>query len=150
MAEQPSISIGTISDGIQNFTPNQGTQTNTNIGTQNKYFGADDDLKQKTADLHQFIADLEAQYPNLQTEAEADQVVRGQLSQVQAQNPDLWQKLRDRIGLLKRQLLNPERHLQAAKATLVEVTKAVWEKSLIVKAIVTYFDKLSEPPEQGA
>jgi len=54
------------------------------------------------------------------------------------------------MELLKRQLLNPERHLQAAKATVVEVTKAAWEKSLIVKAVVTYIDKLSETPDKGA
>ena len=42
-----------------------------------------------------------------------------------------------------------ELHLQAAKATAVEVAKAAWEKSLIVKAIITYVDKLSETPDQG-
>lgn len=36
------------------------------------------------------------------------------------------------------------------KATVVEVTKAKWEESLIVKAIVTYLDKFSETPEKGA
>jgi hypothetical protein len=36
------------------------------------------------------------------------------------------------------------------KATLVEVTKVKWEESLIIKAIVTYLDKLSETPDQGA
>ncbi|MEC4813375.1 MAG: hypothetical protein SAK29_08905 [Scytonema sp. PMC 1069.18] len=51
--------------------------------------------------------------------------------------------------LLKRQLFNPARHLQAAKATLVEITKAAYEKSLIAKAIITYIDKLSEEPNHG-
>jgi hypothetical protein len=46
--------------------------------------------------------------------------------------------------LLKRQLFNPDLHLQATKATLVEVTKAAYEKSLIAKAIITYIDKLSD------
>jgi hypothetical protein len=54
------------------------------------------------------------------------------------------------MRLLKTQLLNPHRHAQAAKATLIEVTKAAWEKSLIAKAIITYIDKLSETPDQGA
>jgi hypothetical protein len=53
------------------------------------------------------------------------------------------------MGVLKQQVLNPERHLQAAKATVVEVAKTVWEKSLIVKAMITYIDKLSEPLDQG-
>ena len=47
-------------------------------------------------------------------------------------------------------LFNPERHAQAFKATIVEVTKAKWEESLIVKAIVTYLDKFSETPDRGA
>lgn len=34
--------------------------------------------------------------------------------------------------------------------TLVEVLKAVYEKSLIAKAIITYIDKLSEEPNHGA
>ena len=54
------------------------------------------------------------------------------------------------MGILKAQFFNPDRHLQAAKATVVEVTKAKWEESLIVKAIVTYLDKFSETPETGA
>ena len=46
--------------------------------------------------------------------------------------------------------LNPDRHTQALKATIVEVTKAKWEESLLVKAIVTYLDKFSETPDKGA
>ncbi len=113
------------------------------------YLDSDEALRQKIPDLQQFIAALEAQYPHLRNETEAEQVVGKELSQVQDQNPDLWNKLRAQASLLKRQLLNPERHLQATKAMVVEVTKAVWEKSLIVKAIITYLDKLSETPDQG-
>jgi len=149
MAEQPSISIGTISGGIQNFTPNQGTQTNTNIGTQNNYFGADDDLKQQTADLHQFIAELETKHPQVQTEAAANEIVDAEIITVQTKDSSRWQILRQQMLLLKRQLFNPDRHLQAAKATLIEVTKAAYEKSLIAKAIITYIDKLSEEPNHG-
>jgi HEAT repeat protein len=149
MAEQPSISIGTISGGIQNFTPNQGTQTNTNIDTQNNYFGADDDLKRQTADLHQFIAELEAKHPQVQTETAANEVVDVEIIAVQTNDRSRWQILHQKMLLLKRQLFNPDRHLQAAKATLVEVTKAAYEKSLIAKAIITYIDKLSEEPNHG-
>jgi len=42
-----------------------------------------------------------------------------------------------------------DRHLQAAKATLVEFTKAAYEKSLIAKALITYIDQLSEKPNHG-
>ena len=54
------------------------------------------------------------------------------------------------MGILRAQFFNPDRHAQAFKATIVEVTKAKWEESLIVKAIVTYLDKFSETPDRGA
>jgi hypothetical protein len=151
MSDQPSVSIsGGNFNGPVNFAPNYGPQPTTFIRTQNNYFGTDQDLLQQISDLQQFITELETQNPNLQTEAEANQVVQAKLTQVQQENSELWQKLSEQMRLLKHQLLNPERHLQAAKATLVEVTKAAWEKSLIVKAIVTYIDKLSETPDKGA
>ena len=109
----------------------------------------DDALSQEMADLQQFIATLETAHPQLQTEQEAEQVVTTTLAQVQTQQPGRWQTLRHQMGLLKRQVLNPERHLQAAKATVVEVTKAAWEKSLIVNYVITYLDKLSEDPNPG-
>ena len=56
-----------------------------------------------------------------------------------------WNCLLDcKSSVIKQQFFNRERHAQALKATIVEVTKAKWEESLIVKAIVTYFDKSSE------
>jgi hypothetical protein len=150
MAEQPSISIGTISGGIQNFTPNQGTQTNTNIGTQNNYFGADDDLKQQIADLNQFIAELEAKHPQVQTETAANDIVDAEIVAVQRNDSNRWQILHQQMLLLKRQFLNPERQLQALKAGLGEAAKHYLEDSVWAKAILTYIDKLSETPDQGA
>ncbi|MEB3123558.1 MAG: hypothetical protein VKL41_20345 [Snowella sp.] len=151
MSDQPSVSIsGGTFNAPFNLAPNHGNQPTTFIRTQNNYFGNDENFLQQISDLQQLITEIETQNPNLQTETEANQVVQAKLTQVQKENADLWQKLTEQMGLLKRQLLNPERHLQAAKATLVEVTKAAWEKSLVVKAIVTYIDKLSETPDKGA
>jgi len=123
-----------------------------NVGTKNiyNYFGADPALNQEISDLQQFIANLEATNPNLETEQEADQIVTTALDQVQTQEPTRWQKIRSQMGILKKQILNPERHLQAAKATGIEVAKHYAENSLIVKAVITYIDKLSETPNQGA
>jgi len=123
-----------------------------NVGTKNiyNYFGADPALNQEIYDLQQFIANLEATNPNLETEQEADQIVTTALNQVQTQEPTRWQKIRHQMGILKKQILNPERHLQAAKATAIEVAKDAVENSLIVKAVITYIDKLSETPDQGA
>lgn len=53
-------------------------------------------------------------------------------------------------SVLKQQLFNPGRYLQAAKASAVELAKKAWEKSLIATAIIAYLDKLSEDPNQGA
>jgi hypothetical protein len=88
--------------------------------------------------------------PNIQTEEQANELVNQKLGQIQTQSPDRWQKLRHQMGILKAQFFNPDRHAQAVKATIVEVTKAKWEESLIVKAIVTYLDKFSETPDRGA
>jgi HEAT repeat protein len=154
MAEQPSIQIGSISGGINNFTPNQGTQNLTQIETQNNYstdpnlLQTIQNLLQQNTDLHNFITDLETQSP--QTEAEAETARDRAITDLQTTNPILWKTIRTQMRTLKHQILNPERHAQAAKATLVEVTKAYWEKSLIAKAIITYIDKLSETPDQGA
>jgi HEAT repeat protein/energy-coupling factor transporter ATP-binding protein EcfA2 len=152
MPEQPStisISGGTF-NGPVNLASNHGHQPTTIIDTQNNYFGADEALLQQITDLQTFITEIESQHPNLQTEDQANTVVQTKLDQLQTQNPDRWQKLRQQMQILKAQLFNPERHAQAIKATVVEVTKAKWEESLIVKAIVTYLDKFSETPEKGA
>ena len=153
MAEQPttiSISGGTF-NGPVNLASNQGTQPTTIIDTQNNnYFSSDETLKHQIAELQQLITELETQHPNLQTEAQATQIVQQTMDQIQTQNPDRWQKLRDQMTILKQQFFNPDRHTQALKATIVEVTKTKWEENLLVKAIVTYLDKFSETPNKGA
>jgi predicted NACHT family NTPase len=153
MAEQPNI-VNNISggnfSGITNFTPNQGNQNYTTIETQNNYFETDDTLRQEIVELNQFIAELETKYPNVNTEAEAEKILDAEIVEVQTGNPTRWQTICRQWSLLKRQLFNPERHLQAAKATAVEVIKSACEKSLIAKAVITYLDKLSETPDLGA
>jgi predicted NACHT family NTPase len=151
MAEQPSVSIsGGTFNGPVNLASNQGSQPTTIIGTQNNYFNTDEALRKEIADLNQFISELDAKHPNIQTETEAEQILDAEILAVQTDNPTRWQSLRHQMSLLKRQLLNPESHLRAVKATLIEVAKAAYEKSLIVKAIITYIDKLSEEPNHGA
>jgi hypothetical protein len=151
MAEQPNVTIsGGTFNGPVNLASNQGSQPTTIIGTQNNYFNTDEALRKEIADLNQFISELDAKHPNIQTETEAEQILDAEVLAVQTDNPARWQSLRHQMSLLKRQLLNPERHLQAAKATLIEVTKTAYEKSLMVKAIITYIDKLSEEPNHGA
>jgi HEAT repeats len=135
-------SVGNINTGDVNI---QGDQ----VGIQHNYFGTDPALSKQIADLQQLIADLEVKHPHLTGEEAALAIVDNALTEIQTQQPDRWQKIRQQITILKQQLINPERHLQASKATLVEVTKAAWEKSLIVKAVITYLDKFSETPDKG-
>jgi HEAT repeats len=143
---QPIFNIGQVGNINTGDVNIQGDQ----IGVQHNYFGTDPALSAKIADLQQLIADLEIQHPNPEGEEVALEIVDNALTIIQTQQPDRWQKIRHQATILKQQLFNPERHLQASKATLVEVTKAAWEKSLIVKAIVTYLDEFSETPDKGA
>jgi HEAT repeats len=143
---QPIFNIGQVGNINTGDVNIQGDQ----IGIQHNYFGADPALLAQIADLQQLITDLESQHPNPEGEEVAIAIVDRAFTTIQTQQPDLWQKIRHQATVLKQQLFNPERHLQASKATLVEVTKAAWEKSLIVKAIITYLDKFSETPDQGA
>jgi predicted NACHT family NTPase len=151
MAEQPNVTIsGGTFNGPVNLASNQGSQPTTIIGTQNNYFNPDEALRKEIVDLNQFISELDAKHPNIQTETEAEQILDAEILAVQTDNLARWQSLHHQMSLLKRQLLNPESHLQAAKATLIEVAKTAYEKSLIAKAIITYIDKLSEEPNHGA
>lgn len=135
--------VGNINTGDVNI---QGDQ----IGIQHNYFGTDPALSEQITDLQQLIADLEVQHPNPAGEEAALAIIGKALTEIETQQPDLWKKLRQQTTILKQQLLNPERHFQAGKATLVEVIKAACEKSLIVKAVITYLDKFSETPDKGA
>jgi HEAT repeat protein len=143
---QPIFNIGQVGNINTGEVNIQGDQ----VGIQHNYFGADPALSAQITDLQQLIADLEIQHPNPAGEEAALAIVNNALTTIQTQQPDRWQKIRHQTTVLKQQLLNPERHLQASKATLVEVTKAAWEKSLIVKAVITYLDKFSETPDKGA
>jgi HEAT repeat protein len=143
---QPIFNIGQVGNINTGDVNIQGDQ----IGIQHNYFGIDPAISEQIADLQQLIADLELQHPNPVGEDTALVIVDNAFTEIQTQQPDRWQKIRHQITILKQQLLNPERHLQASKATLIEVTKAAWEKSLIVKAVITYLDKFSEKPDQGA
>jgi HEAT repeat protein len=143
---QPIFNIGQVGNINTGDVNIQGDQ----VGIQHNYFGTDPALSAQIADLQQLIADLEIQHPNPGSEEVAVEIVDQALTTIQTQQPDRWQKIRHQATILKQQLFNPERHLQASKATLVEVTKAAWEKSLIVKAVVTYIDEWSKNPNKGS
>jgi hypothetical protein len=114
------------------------------IGTQNNYYGERPaDVQAAIDDLRDFVTFCEQEHPQLASELEAQGVIEAEIIADPAPQPTRWQALRA-------QLRNPERHLQAFKATAVEVAKHEFEKNVVVKAVLTYVDKLSETPDQGA
>jgi hypothetical protein len=82
-------------------------------------------------------------HPTVTTEAQAIAIIDAEFTEIK-RNPS------HKLTALRQQFLNPERHLQASKATLSEVTKHYLEESVFAKAIITYIDKLSETPDPGA
>lgn len=115
----------------------------TYIETQNNY-PSDPEVKQAIAELQTLLSQLQAQHPSVTTETEA-------LAIIDAEFTDIQQSRHHPLAMLRQQLLNPERHAQAFKATLGEVAKHYLEETPLAKAVITYLDKLSEaPPDYGA
>jgi hypothetical protein len=94
-------------------------------------------------DLKALITQLQAQHPNVTTETQALEIIDAEFTEIK-RNPS------HKLATLRKQLLNPERHLQALKAAAVDYAKATVEKSPLIQASITYLDKLSETPDQGA
>ncbi|NJO73570.1 MAG: HEAT repeat domain-containing protein [Leptolyngbyaceae cyanobacterium RM1_406_9] len=112
------------------------------IGTQNNY-PTDPELQCAIADLQTLLTQLQIQHPQVTTEIEAIAITDAKFTEIK-------QSQTHGLANLRKQLLNPERHLQATKATLGEVAKHYLEESVWAKAILTYLDKLSEDPNLGA
>jgi hypothetical protein len=127
-----------------NATTVQITEQNhgTIIGTQNTY-ESNPELASTIADLKTLITELQTKHPNITTETEALEIIDAEFTEI-TQNPS------HKFNKLGKQILNPERHFQAGKATIVEVLKKKLDQSLIATAIVTYLDKFSETPDKGA
>jgi hypothetical protein len=100
-------------------------------------------LESALQDLKNTLAELQQQHPNIATETEAIEIIDGELT-----NP-FPSPTASKLVLLRQQFLNPERHFQAAKATLAEVAKHYLEESVFAKAFITYLDTLSSNPEEG-
>jgi hypothetical protein len=100
-------------------------------------------VQRAITDLQTLLTQLQTQYPQVKTEAEAIAIIKAEFTEIK-QSPT------DKLVTLREQLLNPERHAQAIKATLGEVAKHYLEESVWAKAAITYLDKLSETPDRGA
>ncbi|MBD2092146.1 HEAT repeat domain-containing protein [Microcoleus sp. FACHB-1515] len=112
------------------------------IGTQNNY-ATDPEVQSAIADLRTLLTQLQTQHPQVNTEIEALAILDAEFTEIKQSN-------RWNLATLRKQLLNPERHLQATKAALGEVAKHYLEESVWAKAGLTYLDKLSEDPNYGA
>jgi hypothetical protein len=134
------FNIGTFNAG--NGAVNLGgTVAGDQIGTQNQYIN-DPEVQGAIADLQTLLTQLQTQHPHVTTETEAIAIIDAEFTEIQ-------QSKTHRLATLRQQLLNPERHLQAIKATLGEVAKHYLEESVWAKASLTYLDKLSEQPNHG-
>lgn len=89
------------------------------------------------------MIELQRQHPNITTETQAYEIIDAEFTTPTTANAN-------KVATLRKQLLNPERHLQASKATLAEVAKHYLEESVWAKAFITYIDTMSTDPEQGA
>jgi HEAT repeat protein len=103
----------------------------------------DPEIKTAIADLTLLLTQLQTQNPQVTTESQALTVLDAEFTEIQHSTTHP-------LVTLRQQLLNPERHLQAIKATLAEIAKHYLEESVWSKAAITYLDKMSETPDQGA
>jgi hypothetical protein len=108
----------------------------------------DETLKQQIPEVRQLVHQLQQTHQPT-TEVQAAEIIDVEFREIQKTNPTRWQTIRKQLQLLKRQLLNPESHLKATKATLAEISKHYLEDSLMAKATITYLDTLSAETDQG-
>ncbi|MFH7245158.1 MAG: hypothetical protein ACHWZW_20165 [Spirulina sp.] len=117
-------------------------QVDTYIEAQHNY-ATDPSVQAAIMDLKVLITHLQSQHPNVATESEALAIIDVEFTEIQHSSSSKWANLRQ-------QLLNPERHLQATKATLIDIAQHYLEESIWGKATITYLDTLSQPPDTGA
>jgi hypothetical protein len=103
---------------------------------------ADPEVKSAIVDLQTLFAQLQAQHPDITTEIQALLIIDAEFTEIKhSETP--------RLATLRKQLLNPDRHLQALKAALGEIAKHYLEESVWAKTALTYLDKLSKAPNHG-
>ncbi|MEG4491466.1 HEAT repeat domain-containing protein [Microcoleus sp. D3_18_C4] len=109
-------------------------------------YANDETLKQQTIELRQLVHQLQQTHQPT-TEVQAAEIIDVEFREIQNTNPTRWQTIQKQLQLLKRQLLNPETHFKATKATIAEVAKHYLEESVVSKALITYLDTMSADPD---
>lgn len=128
---------------FQIIEKNKGTVVGKQV-TESQRNSIDPELQSALQDLKNTLAELQQQHPNVATESEAIEVINGELIHP-SPSPTA-----SKLARLRQQLLNPERHFQATKATLIEIAKHYLEESVFAKAFITYIDTLSNDSGEGA
>jgi hypothetical protein len=134
---QPTFHIGQVGTINTGDVTVQGDQ----VGIQHNY-AISQELNAALQDLKSSLAELQKQHPTVTTEVQAYDVIEAEL--INPINPTA-----SKLATLRQQLLNPERHLKASKATLAEVAKHYLEESIWAKAFITYLDTMSADPGNG-
>jgi hypothetical protein len=129
-AENSPVNLGGTIQGDQN-------------ATQNNYTTPNPQLESALQDLKNILAELGQQHPNVATETEAIEIIDGEMT-----NP-FPSPTASKLALLRKQFLNPERHFQATKATLIEMTKHFLSENIFAQGFITYIDTLSSDPGEG-
>jgi HEAT repeat protein len=111
-------------------------------------YATDETLKQQITEIRQLVHRLQQTHQPT-NETQAVEIIDIEFREIQKTNPTRWQNIQKQLQLLKRQLLNPERHLTASKAALGEVAKHYLEDSVLAKALITYVDTMSTDIESG-
>jgi HEAT repeat protein len=109
-------------------------------------YANDETLKQQTIELRQLVHQLQQTHQPT-TQVQAAEIIDVEFREIQNTNPTRWQTIQKQLQLLKRQLLNPESHFKATKATVAEVAKHYLEESLVSKALITYLDTMTADPD---
>lgn len=134
---QSTFNIGSVGNLNTGDVTIQGDQ----IGIQQNY-SSSPELQTAIADLQKMLNELKVQHPTVANETQALDIIDAEFTETQRSD-------RSKLAVLRQQLLSPERHFQASKATVVEVVKHFLEESVWAKALVTYLDALSSTPEEG-
>ncbi len=135
---QPTFHIGQVG----NINSGDVTIQHDQVGIQHNY-ATDTELTTVLQELKAALADLQKQHPRVTTETQAYEIIDAEI--VNPTTPNAT-----KLATLRNQLLNPDRHLKASKATLAEITKHYLEESVWAKAFITYLDTMSADPGKGA
>lgn len=111
-------------------------------------YSQDENLKEQVAELRQLAIQLQEDHQPT-TEDAAIKVIDAEFDEIKETDLSRWQAIQEQLKLLKRQALNPERHLNATKEALSEVAKHYLEESVVAKALITYLNTMSADPTEG-